>query len=393
MAPLLAILVPTYNRAHHVSDLLARLDAEMTDGVCVLVADNASPDETPDVLREAAATRPWLQVHRQPENLGPVGNMRWLVANAPEADYLWCFGDDDLIVPGGLAEIAALLRAERPVWLFLPHQFIDAAGTVTGGSPATGAVERFASGPDLYRAFHHWLTFLSGSIVLRAELQDAVAEVQTENMYIPLLWFFRAGLHGTAVAAPRHLVQAGQEVSWADRAHLIQTHDFTSLWDDGLKEGLSEAEFGALLDGLYGAGWGLHLWRQVPIEDLVRAATRFPQSQGLRDFLWTLAREQDRRDVLPALADAARAAGAEERARSLLADGEARFEAGDARAAIEPFAAAARLAPTLPETWNDLAVALHALGEDGLAAVDAALFAAPEDPDARHNRAVILSQG
>lgn len=392
MSALLSIGIPTYNAAADVAAVLDCLTREIGDreDVAVLVSDNASSDETPRVLAEYARSRPWLRVHRQAENLGALGNCRWLIRNAPSAEYLWLIGDD-LVVEGGLEQILALLDTERPAWLFLPHHWIDEAGRVTGGSPAPGAVERYAEGGDLYRAYHHWLTFLSASIVRSAAFAEAERAVITDNNYLPLLWFFRAGLEGPCVVAAEHLVHGGQAISWADRAHLIQTLDFTSLYDDGLSAGISAEEFGASLDGLYRGGWGLDLWRRVPLERLAEAVARFPQSQGLRDYLWTVASKRGRRDVLDTLSAAAAAVGADAEAAALVEEGERVFAAGDAVGAAERFSAAAQRAPTLATAWNDLAVARHQLGRaDAIEAVDAALFVAPDDLDARLNRASIL---
>ena len=44
--------------------------------------------------------------------------------------------------------------------------------------------------------------------------------VHTDNAYIPLLWFFRAGLDGPCVAAAG-LLDGGTEITWADRRHTM----------------------------------------------------------------------------------------------------------------------------------------------------------------------------
>jgi glycosyltransferase involved in cell wall biosynthesis len=394
MTPLLCMCVPTYNRAGDLARLLECLDREIgdRDDVVVQVSDNASPDATGALLTEAVATRPWLRVHRQEENLGAVRNLQWLIEHAPAADYLWLFGDDDLIVPGALASIVATLEAQRPAWLFLPHHWVDEALNVVGGSPAPGEAQRFAGAGELFRAYDHWLTFLSASILRADALREAGRAVASENAYIPLLWYFRAGLDGPCCVPPRACVLGGQEISWRAEQHVFLTLHFTALYDDGLHAGVSAEEFGAALDGLYRRDYDLlHHWRRIELERLAALVERFPQSRGLRGYLWTLAFEQGRRDMLGALDTAVRAMGADEDARALVAAGEEAFAAGDAVQAARHFDAAAQLAPTLAEAWNDLAVALHQLGHaDALRAVESALFVAPDDADAQSNRDAIL---
>jgi tetratricopeptide (TPR) repeat protein len=394
MTPLLCICVPTYNRAGDLGRLLECLDREIggRDDVVVQVSDNASPDGTAALLADAATTRPWLKAFRQEENVGAVRNLQWLIEHAPAAEYLWLFGDDDLIAPGALASIVETLEAERPAWLFLPHQWIDEALNVVGGSPAPGELQQFAGAGELFRAYDHWLTFLSASILRADALREAGRAVQSENAYIPMLWYFRAGLEGPCSVAPHSWVLGGQEISWRDQQHVFLTLHFTALYDDGLHAGVSAEEFGAALDGLYRRDYDLlHHWRRIELEQLAALVERFPQSQGLRGYLWTIAFEQGRRDVLGALDGAVRAMGADEQARALVAAGEEAFAAGDALHAARQFDAAAQLAPTLAEAWNDLSVALHHLGHaDALRAVESALFAAPDDADAQSNHAAIL---
>ena len=394
MTPLLCICVPTYNRVGDLARLLACLDDEIGErgDVIVQISDNASPDGTADLLAEAATMRPWLRAHRQDENLGAVRNLQWLIEHAPAAEYLWLFGDDDLIVPGALAWIVETLRAERPAWLFLPHHWIDDAQNVVGGSPVPAEAQRFAGAGELFRAYDHWLTFPLGLDPARRRSARGRSCCRLRQRVHPLLWYFRAGLEGRCCVAAHACVLGGQEISWRAQQHIFLTLHFTALYDDGLQAGVTAQEFGAALDGLYRRDYDLlHHWRRVELEQLAALVARFPQSEGLRAYLWTIAFEQGRREVLGALAAAERAVGADARARTLVGAGEQAFAAGDAVQAARLFDAAARLAPTLAEAWNDLAVALHHLGRpEALRAVESALFVAPDDADAVSNRDAIL---
>jgi Flp pilus assembly protein TadD len=79
----------------------------------------------------------------------------------------------------------------------------------------------------------------------------------------------------------------------------------------------------------------------------------------------------------------------------VIQDGEERYADGDGEGAVERFAAAARLAPTDVNAWNDLAVALHQLARpDAGTYLDTAIFVDPDDSDARLNRASVrLARG
>jgi glycosyltransferase involved in cell wall biosynthesis len=396
--PPLCLLVPTYNRAAKLAALLSRLDAEFAFSGCageikVLVSDNASTDATAAVLTGASSRYAWLKVHRQAENVGPQANMEWLVCNAPEANYLWLLGDDDFPIEGGLRQVLDLLSEERPAWLFLPHLWLDDEGRRVNGSPVAPVLERYPTAGDMYRVWHHWLTFMSASVVRADGLRAAVDRTRVRNAYHPLLWFFAAGLHGPCVVAPECLVHGSADISWTDRQAEYMTLHYTSLFDDGLSAGLTVAEFGTSLDGLYANGYGRELWEKIGTDRLAAAVARFPHSAALRRFLWELGRTQGRRDVVPVLQSAVRAAGADRSARELLHAGEESFADGDAPGAARLFQQALEVDPVCTDAWNNLAVIAHGQAQPiAPRLIEHALFISPDDANSLVNRALIRHQ-
>jgi glycosyltransferase involved in cell wall biosynthesis len=389
--PLLAICIPTYNRVEALGRLLDRLHAELggaTD-VVVLVSDNASPDGTQALLAEAARRMASLRVHRQPENLGALGNTRWLVRNAPDCEYLWIFGDDDEPEPGSIAYACGLLRAHAPAWLHLPHRFVHPDGGLKAESRLPAAPEVYADPGRMYLAQTHWLTFLSASIVRRDDLRRVEADTSTDNLYFPLIWYFRASLGGPCVVADRLLVTASADVSWGDRMAEVMTRHFIGLYDEAIGGPVSAEEFGRSLDSHYTRDhyW---CWKDAGVEYLTETVRRFPHSRVLRRYLWTLGRELRDPRCVAEVAAASTAAGDDASARALVVEGEAAFGNGDATAAAELFARALELAPGYAEAWNDLAVALHALGSpQARAAVATAVELDPADENAWENHRAI----
>lgn len=62
-----AVVVPTYNEAQNLPELIAQLDALKVDGLGYIVVDDGSPDGTGDVADRLAAARPgwFLVIHRK----------------------------------------------------------------------------------------------------------------------------------------------------------------------------------------------------------------------------------------------------------------------------------------------------------------------------------------
>ena len=389
--PLLAICIPTYNRAAALGRLLDRLRDEL-DGsadVVVLVSDNASPDATPDLLERMAGAMPSLRSHRQQTNVGVIANHRWLVTNAPDCDYLWLMGDDDEPEPGAVAYACELLRAHAPAWLHLPHRFVHPDGSVKAESRLPVAPETYADPGRMYLAQTHWLTFLSASIVRRGDLRRVEAVSATDNLYFPLIWYFRASLAGTCLVADRLGVTASADVSWGDRMAEVMTHHFIGLYDEAIGSLVSAEEFGRSLDSHYTRDhyW---CWKEAGADYLIETVRRFPHSRALRRYLWTLGRELRDPRCAAEVAAATAAAGDDTVARALVSEGESAFGNGDAAGAAELFTRALEEAPAFAEAWNDLAVALHAMGsEQARVAVATAVELDPADENAWQNHVAI----
>ena len=104
------VFIPTYNRAGLLPHAIAGVLAQTYDDFRLIVSDNASTDETPNVV--ASFDDPRLEYVRQPENLGLLGNHNWFLERV-ESDYALILPDDDLVYPDMLERTVAEL-ASRP---------------------------------------------------------------------------------------------------------------------------------------------------------------------------------------------------------------------------------------------------------------------------------------
>ena len=108
--PLLSICVPTFNRAPLLRLLLASLVREaygLGDRLEIVVSDNASTDDTPDVVASVQADLP-LKYSRNPTNLGVAANIDAVVGLAA-GTYCWIVGDDALFAEGAVGTVIQLL--------------------------------------------------------------------------------------------------------------------------------------------------------------------------------------------------------------------------------------------------------------------------------------------
>jgi glycosyltransferase involved in cell wall biosynthesis len=126
--PRVTVFIPTYNRAALLPHSIRGVLAQTFDDLRLVVSDNASEDETPEVV--ASFDDPRLEYVRQPENLGLLGNHNWFLTRV-ETDFALIVSDDDLVYPTLLERtVAELDRRPRAGVVHAAFDVIDEEGGV-----------------------------------------------------------------------------------------------------------------------------------------------------------------------------------------------------------------------------------------------------------------------
>lgn len=124
-APLLSITIPTYNRAPFLAELLGALLPQLRNEprAELVVSDNASTDETPELMARFEQLGLPLRSLRNPQNIGADANFLQCLEQA-RGKYVWVLGDDDLLTPGAVGQLLSLLKqAETPDHMGRPQDF------------------------------------------------------------------------------------------------------------------------------------------------------------------------------------------------------------------------------------------------------------------------------
>jgi len=93
-APKVTIGLPVRNGARTLDRALTSLRAQTERDIEILVADNASTDETVAVAERHGAADPRVRIHRHPSNVGITANFEFVLRRARGRYFAWAAHDD-----------------------------------------------------------------------------------------------------------------------------------------------------------------------------------------------------------------------------------------------------------------------------------------------------------
>ena len=110
---LVSVGVPVYNGAAYLRTALESLLAQTHQELEVVICDNGSTDETPEIAREFASRDSRVRFHRFEENVGAARNFNRALDHATGEFFRW-FGHDDILDPTYIERCLAELQAASP---------------------------------------------------------------------------------------------------------------------------------------------------------------------------------------------------------------------------------------------------------------------------------------
>jgi len=117
----LSICIPTYNRAVYLVELLKSIlrqfDDQNSNKIEICISDNASTDNTKNIIDEYVNKYKNIKYRRNHENLGFDKNVMSAVLMA-SGKYCWLFGSDDIMCEGAINKILFELQYGYDVYFF-----------------------------------------------------------------------------------------------------------------------------------------------------------------------------------------------------------------------------------------------------------------------------------
>jgi glycosyltransferase involved in cell wall biosynthesis len=88
--------------------------------VDILISDNASTDNTQEIVDQYQQYSPFIRYHRNPENIGFDGNIVICIKYA-RGEYIWFLSDDDILLKGTLERVIKEITTHNPTIIYLNH--------------------------------------------------------------------------------------------------------------------------------------------------------------------------------------------------------------------------------------------------------------------------------
>lgn len=168
MTRLLTIAIPTYNRARSLERMLRQLFVDVrpyASAIAVLVSDNASTDETSQVLDRCERLVPeglLFKRHRNPSNIGVSRNIVSLFF-AAQSRYFMFLGDDDEINAEYFPRIIEVLSSDAP-----PSAIVQARWDGERRAPEVGYVDWKQAAQLFYEYGNAWAGIVDAQAAVRA---------------------------------------------------------------------------------------------------------------------------------------------------------------------------------------------------------------------------------
>ena len=166
-----SICIPNYNYGRYLGQTLQSVLSQSYQDFEVVISDNASTDDSREVVR--GFTDPRVTLHVNACNVGFGGNLD-KAGRLASGEFMIMLSSDDLMRPDALKTYAALLEAIGPgksVVLTSSQDVVDAAGVVRGAMAVRSTWSEADRDRDLSERFGFPIYRASGREMLRRSLR------------------------------------------------------------------------------------------------------------------------------------------------------------------------------------------------------------------------------
>ena len=231
---LLTVSIPTFNGARFLEETIRSVWREVKDAddVSILIVENGSSDETPEILNRLGGEG--IKFKRVTKPTTEPADLNHLSAvELAESEYVWLLGDDDEIVPGSIQKVCSELRTHRPVVAIINFSDVDEKRNVIprlvdhtpkGANSDTALTQVWDKGDEAFLSLLEKIGVLSANCVLR---QNYIDEYKRLTHSVPdgfLFMYLVAAvmLTGKTIYLPEHLMLFRQYIKRWESSELSE---------------------------------------------------------------------------------------------------------------------------------------------------------------------------
>lgn len=173
--PLLSICIPTYHRGKTVYNTVKSILENNIDFIEVVVSDNASPDDTKELLASIRDER--LKYFRNNENIG--GKNIFKVPRLGIGKWRMLLSDEDCIKCSDWEGLRIKLESNSDVGIYRTRVYDEEGGILTDGPME----KRYAGTYEGYQYVRGYTNYISGIIYRGEQIEDYSQRLDTDMYF------------------------------------------------------------------------------------------------------------------------------------------------------------------------------------------------------------------
>jgi glycosyltransferase involved in cell wall biosynthesis len=198
--PMVSVGMPVYNGARYLARALDTLLAQRFENFDLIISDNASSDQTPQICEHYAAVDRRVRYFRAAANRGASWNFNHVLELASAEMFVWAAHDDEWH-PDFLERCVGVLRQEPGVVAcYSQYQLVDDRGVAQGGLGGIGC-EGASRRERWNRVLRHWGVHAAIYAVMRTAAAKRTRGV-LPCLSSDLVFMSELLLHGELVMVP-----------------------------------------------------------------------------------------------------------------------------------------------------------------------------------------------
>jgi glycosyltransferase involved in cell wall biosynthesis len=207
MKPLLSIVIPSYNRTELLDEAIVSIitDSGWSSDCELCISDNSKGDETANLIHTKYSGSSQIVYRRSLDAPSLDENFNMAISMA-SGEYVWIFGDDDLIVEDFLAELITYLKSSSPdSVIFNSCSFQDQSQVEASRLPLDNLIVYGPNDNDSFLTDQGGYLTYGGCIVIRKKLWEKYWRSEKVGTFFAHLdTFLRAKIGHTFHYLPRH---------------------------------------------------------------------------------------------------------------------------------------------------------------------------------------------